>query len=300
MSLLNLYNDGNRGVLVAIYRLLLAEGSTDYDRVVSLCAAGNPDKRGYVRNTLNTWVELALFERSSSEKVSIHPQIPGKEREEKWLPVWASRRALAPENNLLFWEAEKSHSADFTRALSWLLTQDIYESELDSWEELQPRINSQIPEDEHIFGRNDTRWNGLRSWVPYLGFGSLGNTRGSPLMIDPTEALRHALPQIFGTRAVLVADEFLDGVAAALPVLDGGEYRLKVEEKLRGHEGPEAWWPPPDGQVSTSLSRALLRLVLDGTLLAEERADSPARARLTGRQRSVLHDYSHFSFRPSA
>ena len=300
MSLLNLPSDGNRGVLVAIYRLLLAEGSTEYDRVVSLCAAGDPTDSGHIRRTLNTWIELGLFERSASEKVSIHSQIPGREREEKWLPVWASRRALAPENNLLFWEAEKSHSADFTRATAWLLSQNVYETELDSWKKLQPQIDSQIPEDEHIFGRNDTRWNGLRSWVPYLGFGSVGNTRGSPLMIDPTEALRHALPQIFGKRVVLAADEFLLGIAAAVPILDGGEYRLKVEEKLRDQDGPKAWRPPPEGQVSTSLSRALLRLVMDGTLLAEARADSPTRARLTGREQTVLHNYSHFSFRPSA
>lgn len=297
MSLLNLPSDGNRGVLVAIYRLLLAEGSTEYDRVLNLCAAGNPTAPEHVRHTLNTWIDLGLFERTASERVSIHPQISVKERDEKRLPVWASRRALAPENNVLFWEIKNSQSADFNRAAAWLLSQDVYETEYESWEEVQPQIKLQVPDDEHIFGRNSTRWNGLRCWFPYLGFGSSGNTRGSRLIIDPTQALRHALPQIFGKRAVLAADDFLVKVAAAVPVLDGGEYRLKVEEKLRGHEGPEAWRPPPEGQVSTSLSRALLRLVLDGTLLAEERSDSPARARLTGRQRKVLHDYSHFSFR---
>jgi hypothetical protein len=101
---------------------------------------------------------------------------------------------------------------------------------------------------------------------------------------------------MFGKRTTLAADEFLAAVAKAVPVLDQGAYRELVEDKLRAHESPDGWLSPPPGQLSTSLSRALLRLTSDGTLRGEKRADAPTRARLTGRKREVITEYSHFGF----
>jgi len=298
MSLLNLTNDGKRGVLVAIYRLLLAKKSLDRDRLLSLCAPQGVAEPKHTRDTLGTWVELGFFERSSDDKISISSTIPTKDRREDLLAVWASRRVLAKENNQRFWEAEDSRCADFTRATAWLLAQDVYETEHSSWDVVQPIIKTQTPGNDSIFGQNDTRWNGLRAWAPFLGFGRVGNTRGSPLIIDPTDALRHALPLIFGKKTSMAADEFIAAAAEHVPVLDKGNYRQLVEEKLRENGSPDAWQPPPPDQLSTSLSRALLRLTADGTLHGEKRADATARARLTGRRRAVVGEYSHFSFRP--
>ena len=114
-------------------------------------------------------------------------------------------------------------------------------------------------------------------------------------MIDPTAAVFDALPEIFGRNRTVSAGELLASLADKLPVLDKGRYRLKVEEKLREREGATAWLPSPEGQLTTSLSRALLRLVGNGVLKAEKRADAPDRARLTGRNRAVIAEYSHFS-----
>lgn len=299
MSLLNITNDGKRGVLVAIYRLLLAEKSLDRDRLLSLCAPAGLCEPKHARGTLNTWVELGLFESSGdvkNPKISISQLIPKEERREDLLSAWASRRTLAPENNERFWETEDSRCADFTRATAWLLAQDVYEAEYSSWPVVQAIMKIQMPGSDGIFGQNDTRWNGLRAWAPFLGFGKVGNTKGSPLIIDPTGALRHALPIMFGKRTTLVADEFLAEVAEVVPVLDQGAYRQLVENKLREHESADGWLPPPPGQLSTSLSRALLQLTSDGTLRGEKRADAKARARLTGRKRAVVGEYSHFSF----
>jgi hypothetical protein len=165
---------------------------------------------------------------------------------------------------------------------------------------VQAIMKIQLPGNDSVFGQNDTRWNGLRKWAPFLGFGRVGNTQGSPLIIDPTDALRNALPIIFGNRLTLSADEFLFATAEAVPVLDHGIYRKMVEGKLRENEGPDGWLSPPQGQLSTSLSRALLRLISDGTLKVENRSDAPERARLTGRKREVISEYSHFSFRRQA
>lgn len=300
MSLLNLTNDGIRGVLTAIYRLLLAEKSLEQGRLLSLCAPAGlcEPKQKLTRGTLNTWVELGLFESSGeakNPKISITNLIPKNERREDFLSIWASRRALAPENNERFWETELSRCADFTRAVAWLLAQDVYEAEHNSWPSVQAIMKIQMPGSDGIFGQNDTRWNGLRAWAPFLGFGRIV-TVGKPLIIDPTSALRHALPIIFGKRTTLAADEFLASVAEVVPVLDQGVYRVLVENKLREHESADGWLPPPPDQLSTSLSRALLRLTSDGTLLGEKRADAKARARLTGRKRAVICDFSHFSF----
>ena len=297
MSLLNMPSDGTRGVLVAIFRLLLAEKSVDRERLLSLCAPEEVAVPKYTRITLNTWVDLGLFDCSSDDKVSISPLIPTKERREDLLAVWASRRALAPENNEHFWEAEKSRSADFTRATAWLLAQDVYEAEHSSWPVVQAIMKIQMPGNDAVFGKNDTRWNGLRKWAPFLGFGGVGNTQGSPLIIDPTVALRHALPIIFGKRNTLDAREFLTSVAEVVPVMDQGMYRKLVENKLREHESADGWLSPPPDQLSTSLSRALLRLTSDGTLQGKKDSDFPSRARLTGRKRVVVGEYSHFTFR---
>jgi hypothetical protein len=300
MSLLNLTNDGKRGVLVAIYRLLLGEKSMERERLLALCAPDGLSDKKHTRETLNTWVELGLFERSEDDRISIQPVMSSKERREELLPQFARQRVLAEENNRRFWEVEKSRSADFTRAVGWLLAQDVYEAEYASWDTVEAAIKRQTPQNESFFGKNDTRWNGLKAWAPFLGFAWTSKyPRSGALIVDPTDAFRDALPEIFGKRVTLATDEFLAALADALPVLDNGRYRRQVEDKLGEHKGVDAWIAPPDGQLSTSLSRALLRLLSEGTLRGEKRADAPKRARLTGRNRAVIDEYSHFSFKPT-
>lgn len=302
MSLLNLASDGHRSVLVSIYRLVVAEKSVDRERLVTLCAPADLAEPRHARSTLNTWVELGLFEKSEQDKISVNPRVPVRERRDEFLGRLARTRVLASENNERFWQAENSRTADFTRATAWILAQDVYESEFSTWESVQVVIQKQAPESE-LFGQNNTRWNGLKAWTPFLGFSWMGKhpttARSNVLMIDPTVAVSETLPDIFGKHRTLSADELLAGLAEKLPVLDGGRYRQMVEEKLNEREGATAWVPPPKGQVSTSLSRALLRLVGNRTLKAEKRADAPERARLTGRNRAVAAEYSHFSFRPT-
>ena len=107
--------------------------------------------------------------------------------------------------------------------------------------------------------------------------------------------MRDVLPQIFPKRGPLEAGAVVAELAKMLPVLDGGVYRLAVEEEFLKRTGADAWRPPPEGQLSTSLSRALLRLVQDGTLRTENRADASRRVRLTGRRSTVIETFSHFS-----
>ena len=105
------------------------------------------------------------------------------------------------------------------------------------------------------------------------------------------------LPRVFGRRKTLEAAEFIKGLALEIPVLDGGTYRQEVEKRLGEKTGPNTWSPPPINQISTSLSRCILRLTLDGTLIEENKADSDEsiRVTLTGRNRSKLKTFSHFT-----
>ena len=107
MSLLNLASDGNRSVLVTIYRLLLAEKSIDRERLLALCAPAGVADPKHARATLNNWVAMGLFGKSEQDKISIHPQIPARERREEFLRRVARNRVLDAENNKRFWETAR-------------------------------------------------------------------------------------------------------------------------------------------------------------------------------------------------
>ncbi len=122
--------------------------------------------------------------------------------------------------------------------------------------------------------QNDTRWNGLRTWMIYLGFAR----GGSSVIIDPTLALRESLDEVFGTEHTLAANLFVDRVAEVLPVLDGGSYRKQIEDLLKGSN----WTRIPADTLSTSLSRAIRRLGHEGEIATEQRSDTEAGVTLLG------------------
>ena len=140
--------------------------------------------------------------------------------------------------------------------------------------------------------QNNTRWDGLKAWTPFLGFGWSSRFPQGALVPDPTVAIRDALPVVFNKKGEISARSFLDRLAQEVPVLDGGTYRTEVEQHLR--EGPESSWSPLSGIVSTSTSRAIMRLVKRGILSAENRSDAPERVRLAGRNKTEIEVFSHF------
>jgi hypothetical protein len=96
--------------------------------------------------------------------------------------------------------------------------------------------------------------------------------------IDPSEALRDVLPDIFEASETLPATTFIQQAAEKVPVLDGGTYRTQLEAVLNA----QAWTPPPDGHLSTSLSRAIQRLDREGMIAAETRDDTGGGVTLIG------------------
>lgn len=292
MTILNQQSDGLYNVLIVLVRntVRFAPGSAEDLLKISGSELDSVES-GHLSRTLTRWTELGLFDPTGDFGLAepYRKALGGKVDEaEARLPKVVREITLAPQNNERFWDAEGAKSADFSRGTAWLLAQDIYdlpESSKD-WETLLLR---QITDAETVIVQNDTRWNALRSWMPYLGFARSTNR----FDVDPTNALRDALPRVFESVQTLLAGDFLERIAASLPVLDGGRYRRDVEGVLK-----EASWPKPAANhLSTALSRALQRLDREGSIELEQRSDTKEGLTLTGRHRRPWREFSHVSLK---
>jgi hypothetical protein len=172
-----------------------------------------------------------------------------------------------------------------SRGLSWILSQNVYAVDTSSHAKIQPLENGQISDLSKRIFQNDTRWNGLRTWMVYLGFGR----PGAQVTIDPTDALRDVLTEIFAGQSTLLAADFVSNAAGILPVLDGGRYRKQMEEILNR----AVWQAPPEGRLSTSLSRALQRLEHEGLIAVEARSDTAGGIVLQGTGPQPWRELTH-------
>jgi hypothetical protein len=198
---------------------------------------------------------------------------------------------MLAENNERFWESEKSKSADLSRAVAWMLAQDVYTLD-GNIKKLAVLEEAQIVDStKRTIGQNDTRWNGLKAWMLYLGFAR----DGMQWVVDPTQALRDALPDIFGSNRELTGPAFVERAASVLPVLDGGAYRTQVEASLK----ERAWPRPRDGLLSTSLSRAVQRLDREGAIMLANRSDTEGVVTLAGTKMRTWREVSHVALPPA-
>jgi hypothetical protein len=296
MTLTNYASDGHYPELIALFRAAAARGSLDKDELVRVCTVGD-DK--HLRATLSTWVDLGLFTQEGS-LVGLAEGV-AKRRGETLdeftdrLPGICRRRIFDSRHALPLWRPDGEitdegigPSADFVRELAWTLSQDIYSFDFDAVEETAAALESQqvIPP-KYIF-KNRSRWSGLCFWARYTGFAS-----GDGRSIDPTDAIRAELPDIFQGASVLPALAFLRELGKRVPVLDFGTYRSEVESVLKD----SVWRRPPRGQLSTSLSFALRRLHLDQTIGLEAPADAGETFLLSGREFRPWHPFSQVELR---
>ena len=299
MSLLNRSSAGIYPVLIAIFNLLLARKNLTKEQILRLCAPVEACSQDYANSTINTWLSLKLFEEKPGGIVNIHTDILGSERKPENLRKIIRRLLLNPTNNPDLWAKEEARCADFTLALSWFLAQDAWTTEIVGWDQAQEIFRFQLPDGKVIF-QNDTRWPSFKDWSSYLGFGwSPRMSRG--ITPDPTEAIRDVLPLVFRKQKILPAKDFIDRLSEELPVIDGGLYRKQIEAVLLSRDDQHSWKALPIGQLSSSLSRGLIRLNEDGDgiLRYSLKADSPHRVMLTGREgNQILKDISEFSYQP--
>lgn len=278
MSLLNLTNDGLPNVLAVLYEAVArAKSPLSRDELLDLVAPrGVVHEDGKMaRQTLNRWTELELF-REDDGRVSLAtlPTTGLRDDGEILSSVRraARRCALSVANNDDLWASEGAKAADLTRSLAWLLAQDVYRTSFNALEELELR---QIADPDARLMRNDTRRNGLQFWAHFLGFAR--QPGGGD--IDPTVAIREVLPECIGPGEDMSATAFVAKLAEALPVLDGGRWRIAVESRI----DPLALPSLAEGQLSTSLSRALIALMMEEELSFENRADVGRSIAFTGR-----------------
>jgi hypothetical protein len=248
-----------------------------------VCTAPDEDGKdrdvARLRAALARWHELGLFiEEGEAIRLNLESK-RGTSVDELTdrLPAACRRFVLQEQHCLPLWgdgedptEKGVGRAADLARGLSWALAQDIYNLP-EGGKDIEALDQSQAATARFIF-LNSTRWPGLRPWARYLGF-------GSSFLFDPTEAVRDELPHIMGKGETMAAEVFIEALGARLPVLDGGVYRKEVEANLR----PDRWRGPEPGHLSMSLSMALRRLELDGTIKLETLADAGAVLKLSGR-----------------
>jgi hypothetical protein len=294
MAILNRASDGLVGVLVAIVRANVAVGVSPKEKLLDIVSPKSLSDQDMATKTLNRWLELGLFVTSEKGEVKLQDDaraaIKSKGIGSNAIAHIARRIVLAPNNNDNFWSDTENRSADFSRAAAWMLAQDVYDFMPTSHSSVEPLCNDQAQSNDVILLQNDTRWNGYKSWAAFLGFGRSESGKASGGFItDPTPVVHFHLADLLPKKGEVGIDEFLLRLASTVPVLDGGDYRKEVESKLK----PDSWSKPKEGELSTSLSRALLRLREAGYIRFEARSDSGAQASLVGRKGRVIESLTH-------
>lgn len=289
--IINHPSDGLCPQLIVLARVIAHLKEVTRDDLIILCNTGQVEREG-LSGALNRWTSLGLFSEDAGI-IRIGESFKTKRGQslDEWtdqLPLMCRGLALKPENCQPLFGDKPGISADFVRGISWLLAQDIF-SFPTAWtskdhDDVEHMESAQMTGEKIV--QNDVRWGGLRFWARYLGFAT---GEGRKFFIDPTAAIRNVLPQIFGKSTSMPAEGFLAELADRLPVLDGGAYRLEVENNLEKNE----WRAPSARHLSISLSFALRRLKLDQQIELESKADAAGASILTGRQYSSLESFTH-------
>ena len=234
-----------------------------------------------VSRNLVAAVELGLLTRDGDVLEATKDTISASKFGTDGVVAHLRSRVLASEMNTTPWGSQVG-ARDLTNSLAWLLTLPessapyAMESGRVSVKALQevdfgPRKQTgrdANERDDDASGwpiSNDTRWGAFKRWACSLGFAWIDPL--GRLIPDPTPAVREMLPTLFRGRPEVRSDTFVQDLAAALPVVDGGAYRVLVEQNMQ-RLGEQS------GGLSQSLSHALRRLERDGQLILDNRADS--------------------------
>lgn len=279
MSILNQASDGLPNVLVVLYDVLArSKRPIDRDELLETVAPkGVASEDGkQARQTLVRWVELGLFVQREDGIELL--QRPKRRLDNDAALIIEARnaarsRVLHPDNNQDLWATESARAADFTRSIAWVLAQDVYRPLYANLEALE---RGQLADGTPALMQNNTRRSGLKAWGQFLGF--LRPVLKSEIEVDPTVAVRDVLPELIQSGQGLPVVNFMDELALKLPVLDGGVWRRDVLARLR----PDVLPSMAEGQLSTSMSRALLNLMRNEEIFLENRADTRSGVVLTG------------------
>jgi hypothetical protein len=276
MSLLNITNDGLPNILLSLHSILLRTSKPIAEEdLLDLVAPTSivEDDGQMIKNTLNRWTELGMFVRENGV-ISVKEKMQSKNFTATEVLSFtrkiACKLSLSDENNPDIWASQSARSADLTRSLAWMMSQDVYRA---SFNQFEAQESQQIVDPERQLMRNATRKTGLQYWAPFLGF-----SRHPYAAIDPTVAIRDALDEVIAKGDGMPATIFVERLGLVLPVLDGGRWQIEVLQFVNPTFLPKL----QKGQLSSALSRALLNLWGSGELLLQNKADLGDSVILTG------------------
>lgn len=305
MTILNRKSDGLHPQVIVLARLLSKSGPLSKDEAIAICAPpsepGKDRDVAQLRAALNRWIEIGLFTDNDGQVALAVPlgrgegvdeftvRLPGICRRlalqtQHCTPLWVSDDALAEKKS----EDGAGRTADLAKALAWALSQDIYNFPTRT-AELLGLDSTQVIAPKFIF-QNETRPPGFKAWARYLGFAAGDD---DSLLMDPTEAVREEVSAMLKPGQSMLADEFVEELSTRIPVFDRGAYRVEVESVLQS----DKWRRPPEGHLSMSLSLALRRLDLDGTIKLDTKADASSSLHLTGRGFRTWARFTHVLLR---
>ncbi|ATM88533.1 Uncharacterised protein [Yersinia thracica] len=296
MSIINNAHAGSQyAVLVAFYQVLKAspKNRISREKLMALCApitlqtGDAPDARGKAPKELRAWLDLGLLTEEvvdDTTEISLNANYFST----KDMPLrQAVRRCLqAPENNSDL-NLRNERAVDLTLLTALLLALDIYHNDEISKRNLEELVNHFLP-DFRINSSNEAPV--VPAYLNWLGF--VQQIAHESYTIDPTNAIREELPFLMQPGELLSVGEVLLRLNRALPVLDGGSYRQQIEERISLH----GWQSLSANRLSTSLSRALLRLQLSGIINMKAESDASDAMQLIGRNGSVLRTVTHLTF----
>jgi hypothetical protein len=277
-----------------IHGYLSTEGPVEKTRLIAalapatLSAEGTPGSP-ILDASLTTCEEIGLVQRAGSE-LGLHPDLPHAARapcSPADLRATLRRLVLGSAVNDDLWVSSEG-MRDFTRAMCWYLALDVerapgqYEdtADLPGANQVQSRT---LGDDRVIL--NENRWPQFERWAPFLGLACLTARRGASwLQPDPTVAVRDVITTLALQRHEWPIRGAVAALAAELPVLDSGRYRIAVEERMTtAQRGPDA--------IAPSLALALTRLRLERIIRLSARpdADTMVWTTIDGEEMRVSH-----------
>ncbi|MDH6027224.1 protein DpdG [Vibrio splendidus] len=269
-----------RNILESNRRKPMAE-----DTIVAWCRpetlASGDSARSKVAKEINAWKSLGLFSQTEEGLVLNNNffsdiNVP--------TPTGARRCLLAGENNLDL-DARDQRAVDLTKLVCMILSLDVYKHPEISSNKLVDIVNTYLS----TFRINTNETPIVPNYLHWLGYvARIGN--GS-YTIDPTVAIKEELlapENAFEKNKQFTIEGFLQLLAKRLPVIDGGTYRQHVEQSINSKN----WSKPSASELSTSLSRALLRLHHSGTIQLQKLSDAGLR-NLKGPDNKVLMSVTH-------
>ncbi len=295
MTLLNRTSNGHVPSLIVLWRTARVFGPRSRAELEELCQPRNkPKPTKTMGATFATWKLLGMFVEDPDGHVRLTPPFDKIEQTDtEALRTAVLGLLLRPENSPALLaadlrnEAEESRASDFVRIASWALAQDPYRLSSLGSDTVQSEAKSQGLELYH----GDGRWNSFQEWAYFCGL-AVATVRG--LVMCPARAVRATLSGAH-PRVALPADRdvplsaFLEDLARAVPVLDGGAHRVRIDDVLRASgRGLAAH------QISPCLALALLQLDHEEEVILSDRAgDVTTRLSLLGRDGHVVKTASH-------